>query len=134
MNTNDTHVATVIPAVGMAEQIGPATLAAVMTQAAGQSSSADNARLRPLATGFTPLDDVLSDGLRPGELLIIGGPYGVGKTIFGLQVARNVVYHQPEATAMYICYEHDRTHLMSRLLCLESGEQGEPASPQSRAG
>ena len=25
---------------------------------------------------------------------------------------------------MYICYEHDRNHLMSRLLCLESREQG----------
>ncbi|MEZ4864550.1 MAG: DnaB-like helicase C-terminal domain-containing protein [Caldilineaceae bacterium] len=110
--------------VGEAEHVGPATLAAVMAQAETRLQQGDDGRFRPLATGFTPLDDVLSDGLRPGELLIVGGPYGVGKTIFGLQVARNVVYHHADAAAMYICYEHDRTHLMSRLLCLESVEQG----------
>ncbi len=44
-----------------------------------------------MPTGFTPLDDVLNGGLRPGELLVIGGPFGVGKTIWGLQVARNAV-------------------------------------------
>jgi replicative DNA helicase len=81
-------------------------------------------RLRPLPTGFTPLDDVLNGGLRPGELLVIGGPAGVGKTIWGLQVVRNVVRSDPGAAAMYICYEHDRSHLVSRLLCLESAEAG----------
>ena len=25
---------------------------------------------------------------------------------------------------MYVCYEHDRTHLLLRLLCLESAERG----------
>ena len=39
-------------------------------------------------------------------------------------MARNVVLADPEATAIYICYEHDRSHLMSRLLCLESAEAG----------
>ena len=77
-----------------------------------------------MPTGFTPLDDILNGGLRPGELLVIGGPFGVGKTIWGLQVARNAVLADPNNWAMYICYEHDRAHLMSRLLCLESAERG----------
>ena len=67
---------------------------------------------------------MLNGGLRPGDLFIIGGPSGVGKTIFSLQMARNVVAGDPSATAMYICYEHDRAHLMMRLLCMESAELG----------
>ena len=50
----------------------------------------------PLPLGFSPLDDLLNGGLRPGELMIIGGAAGVGKTIFGLQLARNVALRQAE--------------------------------------
>lgn len=70
------------------------------------------------------LDDVLSGGMRTGELLVIGGPFGVGKTIWGLQVARNAVLRDGESVAVYVCYEHDRAHLMARLICLESAERG----------
>ncbi|HHX44223.1 MAG TPA: AAA family ATPase [Chloroflexi bacterium] len=105
------------------EPVGPATLAAVMSEVEERVVRGDASSFRPLPTGFDPLDDVLNGGIRPGELLIIGGAFGVGKTIFGLQVARNVVYQHPDHYAIYICYEHDRAHLMSRLLCLESAEQ-----------
>jgi replicative DNA helicase len=107
------------------EATGPATLTEVMAEVEAEVASGGADRLRPMPTGFTPLDDVLNGGLRPGELLVIGGPFGVGKTIWGLQVARNVVRADPGATAMYICYEHDRAHLLSRLLCLESAEAGD---------
>ena len=106
------------------EAIGPATLAQVMEDLEQREARGDMSLSRPLPTGFTPLDEVLNGGLRPGELLIIGGPFGVGKTIFGLQVARNVVYQDEGNAAIYVCYEHDRVHLMLRLLCLESAEQG----------
>jgi replicative DNA helicase len=106
------------------EATGPATLAEVMHEAEQQVSAGEVARFIPLPTGFDPLDDVLNGGLRPGELLVIGGPFGVGKTIWGLQAARNAVHADPETTAIYVCYEHDRTHLLSRLLCLESAQQG----------
>jgi replicative DNA helicase len=89
-----------------------------------QAATGGTERLRPLATGFTPLDDILNGGMRPGELLVIGGPFGAGKTIWGLQVARNVVCAEPANHAIYICYEHDRPHLLSRLLCLETAERG----------
>jgi replicative DNA helicase len=106
------------------DPVGPATLAGVMAEVEERVARGDTSRFRPLPTGFDPLDDVLNGGMRPGELLIMGGPYGVGKTIFGLQVARNVVHQNPDQAAVYVCYEHDRAHLMSRLLCLESVEQG----------
>ncbi len=103
---------------------GPASVAQVMDEANERAARGDLPRVRPLPTGFDPLDEVLNGGLRPGELLVIGGPFGVGKTIWGLQVARNAVVGDPEAVAVYICYEHDREHLLQRLLCLESAEQG----------
>jgi len=106
------------------EAIGPVSLAQVMDEVDSQVAAGDVTHLRPLPTGFTPLDDVLNGGLRAGELLIIGGPHGVGKTIWGLQVARNVARSDGSAAALYVCYEHDRAHLMSRLMCLESAELG----------
>jgi len=106
------------------EATGLATLAQVMEEVEEQVAGGDVARFRPLATGFDPLDDILNGGLRRGDLLVIGGPFGVGKTIWGLQVARNVALSGGDSRAVYICYEHDRTHLMSRLMCLESAERG----------
>jgi replicative DNA helicase len=103
---------------------GPATLADVMIEVEERAARGEAERLRPMATGFNPLDDILNGGLRPGELLVIGGPFGVGKTIWGLQVARNTVLADRNNWAMYVCYEHDRTHLMSRLMCMESAERG----------
>ncbi|MEA3338238.1 MAG: DnaB-like helicase C-terminal domain-containing protein [Chloroflexota bacterium] len=107
------------------ERTGPATLAEVMTRVEEEAARGETSRYISLPTGFDPLDDILNGGMRRGELLIIGGAFGVGKTIFGLQMARNIVRSNPNARAMYICYEHDRDHLMSRLLCLESAERGD---------
>ncbi len=107
------------------ERTGPASLSQVIADVEHQVASGEAARFQPLATGFDPLDDVFNGGLRRGDLLIIGGAYGVGKTIWGLQVARNVVRANPDVHAMYVCYEHDRDHLLQRLLCLESAERGD---------
>lgn len=72
------------------------------------------------ATGFVPLDDVLSGGIRPGELLVVGGKPAVGKTIVCLQWARTMA--REGITAVYVCYEHDHATLLSRLLACELGE------------
>lgn len=109
----------------IADALGPATLAQVIADLEREMSRDDVAHLQPLGTGFMPLDEVLNGGLRPGELMVIGGPFGVGKTIWGLQVARNVVLNNHGCRAVYVCYEHDRAHLASRLLCMESAERGQ---------
>jgi replicative DNA helicase len=106
------------------EATGPATLAQVMHQEELRVAQGQIGHLRPLPTGFEPLDDILNGGMRPGELLVIGGAFGVGKTIWGLQVARNAVLNDEGTVALFVCYEHDRSHLMSRLICLESAELG----------
>ncbi|HHX65195.1 MAG TPA: AAA family ATPase [Chloroflexi bacterium] len=108
--------------VGHLRREHPVTLARVIADVERQIAAGEVAHFVPMATGFYPLDDLLNGGMRPGELMIVGGPFGVGKTIFALQTARNVVMNDPQARALYVCYEHDVTHLMSRLLCLESAE------------
>ena len=105
------------------QMTGLATLRQVMDRVEEQVASGDVEHLRPVPTGFKPLDIVLNGGLRSGELMIVGGRQGVGKTIFALQVARNAVCDDEGTVALYVCYEHDRSHLLSRLLCLESVEQ-----------
>jgi replicative DNA helicase len=75
----------------------------------------------PWATGFVPLDQYLSGGLRPGELTLLGGPQGMGKTTFALQVARQVI--AAGHAVLYVSYEHDSVNLLERLVAAEAGER-----------
>ena len=74
---------------------------------------------QPVPLGFTPLDKTIGTGLRPGELLLIGGAQGTGKTTMALQMARNVA-SGGQANVLYICYEHDELYLLNRLIAAES--------------
>src|SRR5581483_1197374 len=97
----------------------PRTLAQVMNDANDQVVRGDLSDYVPLPTGFDPLDGMIGGGLRKTELVLLGGAQGIGKTIATLQIARNVAMH-PDQFAFYLSYEHTETHLMNRLLCLES--------------
>lgn len=77
--------------------------------------------LVPVPTGFSPLDQVLAGGLRPGSLTLVGGSPGVGKTIMTLQWARNVA--RSGRHAIYVCYEHEETELLLRLVSMELAQQ-----------
>ena len=74
---------------------------------------------QPVPLGFTPLDKTIGMGLRAGELLLIGGAQGTGKTTMALQMARNVA-SGGQANVLYICFEHDEQYLMNRLIAMES--------------
>lgn len=76
---------------------------------------------RPWATGFTPLDSFLSGGVRPGELVLLAGPQGLGKTTMALQLSRHVVAQG--CPVLYVSYEHDPVNLLERLLAAEAGER-----------
>lgn len=94
-------------------------LAEVLTDADAKVRSGLAFSAVPFSTGFWPLDAHLSGGIRAGELVLIGGPQGLGKTTFALQMARNVV--AAGGTALYVCYEHDERVLLERLIALEAG-------------
>ncbi|MEP7053644.1 MAG: DnaB-like helicase C-terminal domain-containing protein [Actinomycetota bacterium] len=73
----------------------------------------------PWPTGFSPLDRELAGGLRAGELIVVGGAPGLGKTTFALQIARNIV--SAGGRAAYVCYEHEERVLLQKLVAMEAG-------------
>jgi len=75
--------------------------------------------LVPMATGFMPLDKTLGGGLRPGELTLIGGAQGTGKTTMAMQMARNMAA-SGQSTVLYVCFEHSEEYLIQRLISMES--------------
>ena len=81
---------------------------------AGQSAGA---RLWP--SGFDALDVALSGGFRSGELVLLGGPQGLGKTAMALQMMRNTV--AANRTAVLFTYEHDAHSILERLIAIEAG-------------
>jgi replicative DNA helicase len=76
---------------------------------------------RPIPTGFTPLDTYLGGGLQAEDLVLLGGPQGVGKTVAVLQMARNIA-QAGHALAIVVCFEHSEIYLLLRLLSMESVE------------
>jgi replicative DNA helicase len=76
-------------------------------------------RDRPIGTGFEVLDQWVGGGLHHGELLLLGGAPGVGKTTFCLQIARNIAA-LGHAHVLYACYEHPADYILDRLIVQES--------------
>ena len=74
---------------------------------------------QPVPLGFTPLDKTIGGGLRTGELLLLGGAQGTGKTTMALQMARNVA-SGGQANVLFMCFEHDEQYLLNRLIAQES--------------
>ncbi len=97
----------------------PRTLTQVLNEANERVIQGDLVDYVPMSTGFDPLDGYIGGGLRKTELLLLGGAQGIGKTIATLQIARNIAM-RPDQYAFYLSYEHTETHLMHRLLCMES--------------
>ena len=77
------------------------------------------AEYQPVPLGFGLLDKTIGGGIRVGELLLIGGAQGTGKTTMALQMARNVA-SSGQANVLYICFEHEEQYLLNRLVALES--------------
>lgn len=97
----------------------PLTIAQVLRQVDHQVARGQMEDYIPLPLGFDQIDRVIGGGLIRGELILLGGAQGIGKTIFALQAARNLARNE-KLYAFYISYEHPETHLLHRLLCMES--------------
>lgn len=72
----------------------------------------------PIATGFAPLDDSLGGGLRVGDLSLLAGRPGIGRTVAALQWARNGARNGIPVT--FISSEHTANALLKRLVILEA--------------
>jgi replicative DNA helicase len=97
----------------------PRTAIDVLNDVRGKVASGELADYEPIPLGFTPLDRMLGGGIRPGELLLIGGAQGTGKTTMALQMARNVAA-SGQAYVLYVNFEHDDADMLNRLIAMES--------------
>lgn len=100
------------------------SLSAVLEQADYRVRAGSHAAGRVWPTGFEILDSNLNGGFRSGELVLIGGPQGLGKTTWALQVGRNVA--RSGRSVLVFSYEHDLQTLLIRLVALESGQLDGP--------
>jgi replicative DNA helicase len=91
----------------------------VLVDLSDKVSTGRVAEYQPVPLGFTPLDKTVGLGIRPGELLLLGGAQGTGKTTMALQMARNVA-SGGQANVLYVCFEHDEQYLLNRLIAMES--------------
>jgi replicative DNA helicase len=105
--------------------LAPRSTIDVLGRLGDKVTSGHVAEYQPIALGFTPLDKSLGGGVRVGELLLIGGAQGTGKTTLSLQMARNIAL-AGQADVLYICFEHDDEYLLNRLIALESAIDGLP--------
>jgi replicative DNA helicase len=99
--------------------LAPRSALEVLTSLNERIASGKIDEFQPIATGFVPLDKTIGGGLRPGELLLIGGAQGSGKTTMALQMARNMAAGG-QASVLYVCFEHEEEYLVQRLIAMES--------------
>jgi replicative DNA helicase len=90
---------------------------------------------RPIAattwpTGFIPLDGQLGGGLRVGELVLVGGPQGLGKTTWAVQVARNVA--RAGGRVVYFSFEHEQLSFLERVIAQVAFETAGIEAPTTR--
>lgn len=76
-------------------------------------------RSKRLGTGYSELDRVLGGGLVGGEIVLISGEPGVGKSTILLQVALNLILEGKKV--LYVCGEESPSQLQSRLDRVKNG-------------
>ncbi len=110
-------------------KIQPRSAIDVLNNLTEKVSRGEVGEYQPIPLGLSPLDKTLGGGIRAGELLLIGGAQGTGKTTMALQMARNIAMGG-QASVLYICFEHDEEYLLSRLIAMESALEGMPQTSQ----
>jgi replicative DNA helicase len=99
--------------------MAPRTAIDVLNDVREKVATGELADYEPVPLGMAPLDKMLGGGIRPGELLLIGGAQGTGKTTMALQMARNIAA-SGQAYVLYVCFEHDDADMLNRLMAMES--------------
>jgi len=100
-------------------KMAPRSALEVLTEMRGRVATGELADYEPVPLGLMPLDKMLGGGLRPGDLMLIGGAQGTGKTTMALQMARNVAV-SGQAYVLYVNFEHDDADMLNRLIAMES--------------
>lgn len=92
--------------------------------AAGEKAAASQNGLSGLSTGFRTIDRRLG-GMEPGQLIVLGGRPGMGKTALGLQIALRAATppgpEVPGAKVLFVSLEMQAAQIGRRALALSSG-------------
>ncbi|MCS6799941.1 MAG: replicative DNA helicase [Myxococcota bacterium] len=80
-------------------------------------------RITGLPTGFHDLD-AMTAGMHPGELIVVAGRPGMGKTAFALNVAVNACRLRGIGVGIF-SLEMPKEQLVQRMLCAEAGVDGQ---------
>lgn len=81
-------------------------------------------RVRGLETGFLKLDE-MTGGMRKGELWILAGRPGMGKTTLALNIAHYVTTATDRQTAAIFSLEMSKESLLNRVLCATARVDGQ---------
>jgi len=95
------------------------SLTDVLDQANTRLRGGAHAAARIWPTGFEVLDRNLGGGFRSGELILLAGAQGLGKTTWALQAARNIALSG--RSVLFFTFEHDPQTMLIRLVSLEAG-------------
>ena len=71
-----------------------------------------------VATGFPSVDRILGGGVRQGDLIVLGGDVGVGKSSFALAIALRVA--ERGESAAFLSGEMEEERMWERALAIES--------------
>lgn len=86
----------------------PVHLATVLPAFIDELNARAEGKIDAIATGLHDVDRLLSDGLRRGELVVIGARPSMGKSALMLTVARNVA----KAGPVLVCSMEDSEHML----------------------
>jgi len=102
------------------------TLHSVLEETDGRLKAGQSVGGTVWPSGFGALDKALIGGFHSGELALLGGPPGLGKTTFALQVVRNLLASNRHA--VYFSFEHDAQSVLERLIVMEAAEVAGPTA------
>lgn len=105
--------------VGARADLALQSVTDVLEQANRRLRAGAHAAARVWPTGFEILDFNLGGGFRSGELILLAGPQGLGKTTWAVQAVRNIA--RSGRSALFFSFEHDPQTILMRLISLESG-------------
>ncbi|MEP7035704.1 MAG: DnaB-like helicase C-terminal domain-containing protein [Dermatophilaceae bacterium] len=94
------------------------TLGSVLDETDDRLKAGESVAGQVWPSGFGSLDAALTGGFRSGELNLLGGPPGLGKTTFALQVIRNLLASGRHC--VYFSYEHDTQSVLERFLVMQA--------------
>ena len=101
---------------------GPAGARARRRRPARPSTDGSAVAVAPLATGVDELDRVLSGGLVPGSVTLLGGAPGAGKSTLVLQASAGLA--RRGARVLYVCAEESPTQVRDRARRLDATDDG----------